>query len=1145
MLVSSTGLSLILNHKMKQRQTGLQKTMEKLATGQRIRSAANDASGLAISQKLLALSRGSHQAIRNVQDAGSLVQVADGAMKEMTDIIHRIRELSVQAMNGTNTELNEKNVITAADTLMIQNEVDELKKNLNDIVHNTEFNGKKLLSNTDIGEYIYENRTAAKTLQLSQVSQTHSVDVEINRVGKNEVSPVSQTDSINVSYKPATQSVTIQPESYIGSTIVDHQPRWTADGNSIVFSSSRGTGEYIVPADGSSDPIANTTNVPTEQNTLSAGGLMKLVSSGSTLYLENYNATDSRFDVYKTYSYNQNDGNLGYSFSPTVDENGNTSFVFADPKGNLQRIDVNLNTQSVTSGPTSVISTSDTLDLDLISDEITLPSSPALYRMNTATASFRVEKVNDNGTRELAYWNGTDTAPTSGGYYTVTDGTITFFGEAIIGNESVDDAQDYYNFYYVSDGFQNEVYTASIPSGAEIYNIHGEEGPRSLKIIVGGVEVTKSQLLSEKPSDVNGTTGVYVDETSGEIEFYGDLRPAADESITIEYLSDSDGRNQIPSFYTSSSIDTYNLTNLDLTTNRSLRVYVGGKEIAYDSSLENGYTFSNGYLSLYGDARPDVSANEEVKIDYVYEYYSYNTPTDVYGIKLKSTPEVYNLGSTTSPSSIRVFRNATEEIAYSNEDGFQYNAATNTIELYGKSRPNVGDNYSVQMVIPTGDYLHQDGKVEVPLTYRPETYGTPNPSTFRVLVDGAEVNYDSTKSNGYFYNSATNRLELYGDARPEAGGSSNPDVEVYYVYESQSVAVGNDSYDFLLASNTLDYGVENQTSPKAIRVYQNGAEVPYDADNGFTYDSTANQLSLNGSFRPDKNDSPGDFKVYSITADDLTTTVPQDSYIYKVELNGQEIPDGDGYRYDGQRVEIIGDYRPDVTDAMSGISLRVQYVDSLGISLDESMPQNYFHNYCEHESDKGLMDPEIDPTNLVVSLNGDLLSSNQFLLQDGKVLLNKDRITLNAGNNSLQVDYRVRRGIGYEANDFTFQVGANSGQDFNLKISSFDNILLDTNAICVRTHEDASKGIKVIDDALDYILNELGQVGAVQNSLDHIASNLSVLEENTLTSLSRIQDTDMAKQAMNLVKDQIITQVQQAMAAQVKTSSEQVLELLK
>jgi hypothetical protein len=97
-------------------------------------------------------------------------------------------------------------------------------------------------------------------------------------------------------------------------------------------------------------------------------------------------------------------------------------------------------------------------------------------------------------------------------------------------------------------------------------------------------------------------------------------------------------------------------------------------------------------------------------------------------------------------------------------------------------------------------------------------------------------------------------------------------------------------------------------------------------------------------------------------------------------MNGQEIPDGDGYSYDGQRVEIIGNYRPDVTNTMSGISLSVQYVDSLGISLDESMPQNYFHNYCEHESNEGLMDPEIDPTNLVVSLNGNQLSMESFFI---------------------------------------------------------------------------------------------------------------------------------------------------------------------
>ncbi|KYC96143.1 hypothetical protein B4102_3549 [Heyndrickxia sporothermodurans] len=129
MIVNGNGLSKLLNNKMKRTQNSLEKTLGKISTGQRIRSAADDASSLAISQKMLALTRGSQQAIRNVQDAGSLVQVADGAMQEMANILQRVRELTIQAMNGTNTQVNGSlNSLRDADTIVIQNEIDSLKK---------------------------------------------------------------------------------------------------------------------------------------------------------------------------------------------------------------------------------------------------------------------------------------------------------------------------------------------------------------------------------------------------------------------------------------------------------------------------------------------------------------------------------------------------------------------------------------------------------------------------------------------------------------------------------------------------------------------------------------------------------------------------------------------------------------------------------------------------------------------------------------------------------------------------------------------------------------------------------------------------------------------------------------------------------
>ena len=73
----------------------------------------------------------------------------------------------------------------------------------------------------------------------------------------------------------------------------------------------------------------------------------------------------------------------------------------------------------------------------------------------------------------------------------------------------------------------------------------------------------------------------------------------------------------------------------------------------------------------------------------------------------------------------------------------------------------------------------------------------------------------------------------------------------------------------------------------------------------------------------------------------------------------------------------------------------------------------------------------------------------------------------------------------------------------------------------------------------------MGGVGAFENRLSHIASTLSVMEENTIASMSRIADTDLAKEAMDLVKHQLLAQTQQGMAAHIQQYRERIVELLK
>ena len=114
-------------------------SMEKLSSGLRINKAGDDAAGLAISEKMRAQIRGMEQADRNTQDGISMVQTAEGAMEEVGNIAQRMRELSVQSANETNTY---------EDRAKISEELSQLHDEINRIADSTEFNGKSLLNGT-------------------------------------------------------------------------------------------------------------------------------------------------------------------------------------------------------------------------------------------------------------------------------------------------------------------------------------------------------------------------------------------------------------------------------------------------------------------------------------------------------------------------------------------------------------------------------------------------------------------------------------------------------------------------------------------------------------------------------------------------------------------------------------------------------------------------------------------------------------------------------------------------------------------------------------------------------------------------------------------------------------------------------------
>lgn len=159
MVINSNIMSLNAQNQLTKSQNDLNTSMERLASGKRINSAADDAAGLAIANRMTSQIRGLDQAVRNANDGQALIQTAEGALDETTNILQRMRELSIQSANGT-YDTGNRSTLNA--------EVMQLQDELTRIAETTNFNGQKLLDGS-LGELV---------LQVgSEANQTISAEI--------------------------------------------------------------------------------------------------------------------------------------------------------------------------------------------------------------------------------------------------------------------------------------------------------------------------------------------------------------------------------------------------------------------------------------------------------------------------------------------------------------------------------------------------------------------------------------------------------------------------------------------------------------------------------------------------------------------------------------------------------------------------------------------------------------------------------------------------------------------------------------------------------------------------------------------------------------------------------------------------------
>ena len=165
---------------------GLDTAFERLSSGFRINSAADDAAGLQITNRMTSQINGLNQAVRNANDGISVAQVAEGALQESTNMLQRMRELVIQADNGVNGE---------AELTAIQEEISQLYTEIDRVAKTTEFSGKKILNG--------ENDGGTGTMELAFLvgargGTNETIKVEIDSMSADALGLGADVDNMNV-----------------------------------------------------------------------------------------------------------------------------------------------------------------------------------------------------------------------------------------------------------------------------------------------------------------------------------------------------------------------------------------------------------------------------------------------------------------------------------------------------------------------------------------------------------------------------------------------------------------------------------------------------------------------------------------------------------------------------------------------------------------------------------------------------------------------------------------------------------------------------------------------------------------------------------------------------------------------------------
>ena len=319
-VINTNILSLNSQRNLTKSQSDLGKSLQRLSSGLRINSAKDDAAGLAISSRMTSQIKGLNQAARNANDGISLAQTAEGALAQTGDLLQRMRELSVQSANATNS---------ASDRASLQSEVNQLKLEVDRVAGTTEFNGLKLLDGSYTSQTFQVGANANQVISIS-VSGASTTDLQDNQIDGANITAVSGTTSVQAS----TTSGTVGTANGVAT-------------QTLTISGSLGKiDDLVVASNASAFDVASAITSREAESGVTAGAVTEINITGNTAA----SSGTVSFDIFT------GDGGSDDTTRKTV-----TAEISST--GDMAALASEINTKSGTTGVTAEVTTDGTLKL--------------------------------------------------------------------------------------------------------------------------------------------------------------------------------------------------------------------------------------------------------------------------------------------------------------------------------------------------------------------------------------------------------------------------------------------------------------------------------------------------------------------------------------------------------------------------------------------------------------------------------------------------------------------------------------------------------------------------------------------------------------------------------------------------------------